>query len=365
MMSAAILERANGELRVERIPIPEPRAGEALVRVRACGVCHTDLHVIKGEVAFPMPAVLGHEISGTVAAVGPGVKGFLPGTPVVAPFIMPCGNCPLCLAGRDDLCEKFFAMNRLKGTLYDGTTRLRREDGSPVAMYSMAGLAEYSIVPVAGLFALPQELPLLESAVLGCAVFTAYGAIRHAAELRGGERVAVVACGGVGLNVIQIARAFGAAQIIAVDVNDAKLEIARQLGATDCVKVSADTTKDVFELTKGRGVDVAFEVLGRPETFTQALELLGDGGRMIAVGIAAGKTAAPVEITRLVRRGLRIIGSYGARTRADMPEILRLAAKGTFHLDTFVTKRYPLAEAEAAYQALSRGEIEGRAVVVP
>ncbi len=368
-MSAAILDRVNGSLHVEQIPIPEPRAGEVLVRVCACGVCHTDLHVIKGEVAFPMPAVLGHEISGTVAATGPGVQGFPAGTPVVAPFIMPCGDCALCQAGRDDLCEKFFGMNRLKGTLYDGTTRLRREDGSPVAMYSMAGLADYSVVPAAGLFALPAELPLVESAVLGCAVFTAYGAVRHAADLRGGERVAVVACGGVGLNVIQIARAFGAAQIIAVDVSDEKLEVARQLGATDTVNVSGatpeDTAKKVFDLTKGRGVEVAFEVLGRPETFAQALALLGDGGRMIAVGIAAGRTAAPVEITRLVRRGLRIIGSYGARTRADMPEILRLAAKGTFRLQTFVTRRYPLAEAEAAYRALSRGEITGRAVVTP
>jgi len=368
-MLAAILNQPSGTLRVERIPIPEPRAGEALVRVSACGVCHTDLHVIKGEVTFPMPAVLGHEISGTVAALGPGVKELLPGTPVVAPFIMPCGDCVHCQAGRDDLCEKFFGLNRLKGTLYDGTTRLRREDGSPVAMYSMAGLAEYSVVPVAGLFALPPDLPLIESAVLGCAVFTAYGAVRHAADLRGGESIAVVACGGVGLNVIQIARAFGSSQIIAVDVSDEKLEIARQLGATDTVNASGATTEDVtktvFELTKGRGVAVAFEVLGRRETFAQALDLLGDGGRMIAVGIAAGKTAAPVEITRLVRRGLRIIGSYGARTRADMPEILRLAALGTFRLETFVTRRYPLAEVNEAYQALSRGEISGRAVVVP
>src|SRR6185503_12206238 len=305
LMSAAILDRANGAMRVERIPIPEPRAGEALVRVRACGVCHTDLHVIKGEVAFPTPAVLGHEISGIVVELGPGTEGPREGTLVVAPFIMPCATCALCEAGRDDLCEKFFGMNRLKGTLYDGTTRLRREDGSSVAMYSMAGLAEYSVVPVAGLFALPPELPLVESAVLGCAVFTAYGAVRHAADLRGGERIAVVACGGVGLNVIQIARAFGAAQIIAVDVSDEKLEIARQLGATETINASGDTTKTVLELTKGRGVDVAFEVLGRPDTFAQALDLLGDGGRMIAVGIAAGLTTAPVGITRLVRRGLR------------------------------------------------------------
>ena len=369
LMKAAVLNEVAGPLRIERIPIPQPRSGEALVRVRACGVCHTDLHVIKGEVAFPLPAVLGHEISGTVAALGPGTAGPEPGTLVVAPFIMPCGTCALCTAGRDDLCEKFFGMNRLKGTLYDGTTRLRREDGSPVAMYSMAGLAEYAVVPVAGVFPLPPNLPAVESAVLGCAVFTAYGAVRHAAELRGGERVAVVACGGVGLNIVQIARAFGASQIVAIDVRDEKLEIARELGATHTVNAAgasaADVTKTVFEQTGGRGIDVAFEVLGRPETFAQAVDLLGDGGRMIAVGIAAGRTAAPVEITRLVRRGLRIIGSYGARTRADMPEILRLAERGTFRLETFVTRRYSLDESEAAYQALSRGEIAGRAVVLP
>jgi S-(hydroxymethyl)glutathione dehydrogenase/alcohol dehydrogenase len=369
MMQAAVLDRVSGPLRIERIPIPQPRAGEALVRVHACGVCHTDLHVIKGEVAFPTPAVLGHEISGAVASLGPGTAGPALGTLVVAPFIMPCGVCPLCEAGRDDLCEKFFGMNRLKGTLYDGTTRLQREDGTPVAMYSMAGLAEYAVVPVAGLFPVPPELPAVESAVLGCAVFTAYGAVKHAAEMRGGERVAVVACGGVGLNVIQIARAFGAAQIIAIDVRDEKLGIARELGATHTVNAAGaapgDVTKQVFAQTNGRGVDTAFEVLGRPETFAQAVDLLGDGGRMIAVGIAAGRATAPVEITRLVRRGLRIIGSYGARTRSDMPEILRLAASGTFRLETFVTRRYPLAGAEEAYQALNRGEIAGRAVVVP
>ncbi len=224
LMTAAILDAAPGTLHVEQIPIPEPRDGEVLVKVNACGVCHTDLHVIKAEVAFPTPAVLGHEISGTVVALGPGVAGPAPGTAVVSAFIMPCGRCRLCAIGRDDLCDNFFAMNRLKGTLYDGTSRLRRPDGSTLWMYSMAGLAEYAVVPATDIFPLPAGLPLLESSVLGCAVFTAYGAIRHGADLRGGERVAVVAVGGVGLNVVQIAHAFGASQIIAVDVRDDKLE---------------------------------------------------------------------------------------------------------------------------------------------
>ena len=335
------------------------------MRVRACGVCHTDLHVMKAEVAFPMPAVMGHEISGTVAALGPGVAGPPVGTRVVSAFIMPCGTCAACGAGRDDLCDNFFAMNRLKGTLYDGTSRLRRRDGSPLAMYSMAGLAEYSVVPATDVFELPDGLPLEESAVLGCAIFTAYGAVRHGADLRGGERIAVVAVGGVGINIIQIARAFGASQIIAVDVRDDKLDAARVLGATHVVNsTSVDAVARVRELTEGRGVDIAFEVLGLPQTFTQSVEMIRDGGRMVAVGIAPGKTAASVEITRLVRRELRIIGSYGARTRSDMPDIVRLAAAGIFRPEAMVTQRFALKDADAAYQALARGDIVGRAIVV-
>ncbi len=167
------------------------------------------------------------------------------------------------------------------------------------------------------------------------------------------------------MNIIQIARAFGASQIIAVDVRDDKLEAARRLGATDIVNATAtDATARVRELTDGRGVDVAFEVLGIPQTFVQAFDVIRDGGRMVAVGIAPGKTTAAVEITRLVRRELRIIGSYGARTRSDMPEIIRLAAQGIFRPETMVTQRFPLTEADAAYAALARGEIVGRAIVV-
>src|SRR5262245_51643078 len=359
-MKAAILDSAPGGLRVEEIPIPEPRAGEVLVKVSACGVCHTDLHVMKAEVAFPTPAVMGHEISGTVAALGPGVPGPTVGTKVASAFIMPCGFCPACGAGRDDLCDSFFAMNRLKGTLYDGTTRLRRQDGSPIAMYSMAGLAEYSVVPATDVFPLADSLPLEESSVLGCAIFTAYGAVRHAGDLRGGERIAVVAAGGVGINIIQIAKAFGASQIIAVDVKDDKLEAATRLGATDVVNsTKTDAVARVRELTAGRGVDVAFEVLGIPQTFTQAFEMIRDGGRMVAVGIAPGKTTAPVEITRLVRRELRIVGSYGARTRSDMPEIIRLPAKGIFRRGTMVMPGFFWDAADGAYRAVARGALVG------
>jgi succinate semialdehyde reductase (NADPH) len=364
LMDAAVLDAVGGGLHLERIPVPVPGPGEVLVRVAACGVCHTDLHVIKGEVAFPTPCVLGHEIAGSVARLGAGVQHLVEGGQVACAFIMPCGTCRFCAQGRDDLCETFFSLNRLKGTLYDGHTRLARQDGTPLWMYSMAGLAEYAVVPATDVFSLPAGIPLHEAAILGCAVFTAYGAVRHSADLRTGETVAIIAVGGVGMNLIQVARAFGASQIIAVDIQDEKLEMARRLGATSTVNGARDdAVAAVRGLTGGVGVDVSFEALGRAETFVQASEVLRDGGRMVAIGIAPGTTTAPLEITRLVRRSQRIIGSYGARTRTDMPQVLNLAARGVFRPEDVVTRRFSLAEVDQAYRLLAAGQIVGRGIV--
>jgi succinate semialdehyde reductase (NADPH) len=365
LMRAIVLPRVNAPLVLEEIPIPTPKAGEVLIRVAACGVCHTDLHVIKGEVAFPTPAVLGHEISGTVVALGSGTRGVREGSGVVSSFIMPCGICEFCAQGRDDLCEMFFALNRLKGQLYDGTSRLARTDGTPLAMYSMGGLAEFAVVPVTDVFPLPEGIPQDEACILGCAVMTAYGAVHHQAGLRAGESVAVVATGGVGSNIIQLARAFGASEIIAVDIRDDKLEAARQLGATHAINASTtDVLAAARDYTRGRGVDVAFEALGRPETIAQAFGAVRDGGRVVVVGIGAGAATVPIEITRLVRRGIRLMGSYGGRVRTDVPAILRMVERGMIDPGRTVSRRVQLVEAPAAYAALDRGEVIGRAIVL-
>jgi S-(hydroxymethyl)glutathione dehydrogenase/alcohol dehydrogenase len=367
-MRAAVLHGDEPRLEVLSIETPRPRADEALVKVTACGVCHTDLHVMRGEVAFPRPAVLGHEISGVVVELGEGTedsRGLRPGDPVLGAFIMPCGRCEACERGRDDLCENFFKMNRLEGTLYDGETRLAMPDGSPLPMYSMAGLAEYSVVPLSALTRLPDALDPVPAAVLGCAAFTAYGAVHRAAGLEAGQSVAVVAAGGVGNGVLQVARGMGADPIIAIDVADDKLAAAARLGATHTVNSrEVDAATAVRELTDGRGVDVAFEALGHPATFEQAVSLLADGGRMVAIGIAPVGSAAEIEITPLVRRGYTVTGSFGARTREDLPAVARLAAEGHFDLDGLVSRRFPLERADDAYRALDRGEITGRAVVV-
>jgi Zn-dependent alcohol dehydrogenase len=369
-MWAAILDDGSATVRIAEIAVPVPQSGEALVRVAACGLCHTDLHVIKGEVAFPRPAVLGHEISGTVVALGGdadagGADGAGPrvGDSVVAGFIMPCTRCDACRRGRDDLCAEFFGKNRLRGTLYDGRSRLAMPDGSFLAMYSMGGLAEYAVVPLSALAVLPDGVDLERSCILGCAGLTSYGAVYRAGHVERGEAIAVIGAGGVGSAVIQMARSAGAGAIVAVDIADDKLETALRLGATHTVNALAgDPVAAVRELSGG-GVDAAFEALGNPATFRQATAMLADGGRMVAIGIAAGAATADVEITPLVRRGHTITGSFGARTRADLPEVVRIASGGGFDVDALISRRFELAEAPEAYAALARGEIVGRAII--
>lgn len=364
-MKAAVFEGVGSPLLIEDIPAPKPRQGEVLIKVAACGVCHSDLHVIKGELPYPTPTVLGHEMSGTVVEAAPDVTNVKPGDRVVSTFILPCGKCPGCVRGRDDLCEDFFAVHRAKGVFYDGETRLHRGDGTPLAMYSMSGLAEYCVAPASAVFPLLPEVSLQEACILGCAVPTAYSAVRHQGDVRPGQTVAVVGAGGVGSNIIQMASAFGAAEVIAVDIREDKLAAARRLGATQGVDATAgDPAAQIRELTGGKGVDVAFEALGRPETVTNAFDAVREGGRVVIVGLAPTSVTAPIEITRLVRRSVSVLGSFGARMRSDVPEIVKLVARGEVGTEHLVTQRFTLDTAGEAYDALNRGEITGRAIVV-
>ncbi len=365
-MRAAVLRDYDKGLEVQEIRTPRPRAGEVLVKVSACGLCHSDLHVIGGAIAFPLPCVLGHEVAGEIVEVGEGNEhtGLEVGQRVAGAFLMPCGQCEACSKGRDDLCAPFFDLNRLKGQLYDGETRIFDLDGSPIAMYSMGGLAEYCVIPSTSVAVVPDSIDPVAGAILGCAAMTAFGAVRRGAGLRHGESVAVVATGGVGSNIIQIAKAFGAKQIIAIDVDDAKLEAARKLGATDVVNSMKENVREaVFAKTNNRGVDVAFEALGRPQTWNSALDALSDGGRMVPIGLGAGVQTAEVEINRTVRRSQSILGSYGARTRQDLPEVVRLAANGAIHYEEIVTRRFSLDDVAKGYDLLRKGEVQGRGVV--
>lgn len=364
VMTAAVLRTSDEPtFSIERIPVPTPRAGEALLRVEACGVCHSDLHVARGEIAFPRPAVLGHELSGTVVELGDATSGFNIGDQVVGGFIMPCTHCAKCKAGRDDLCEVFFTDNRIKGALLDGESRLADGDGNRLNMYSAAGFAEYAVIPVSALAKVSPGADLAHSAVLGCAGMTAFSAVTRGAGDLNGATVCVIAVGGVGLSITQIASALGAEKIIAVDVNDQKLDLARRLGATDTVNAREQDVIETVKELSGGGVQVAFEALGGSLTLGQAVRVLGEGGRVVAVGLASGDEEVSVPITNFVRRGHELVGSYGARTREDLPAVTELAASGGFSLENLVTDEYTLDEINTAYTDLAAGRILGRAII--
>ena len=364
-MKAAVLEGVGKDFVVENLVDPRPRSGEVLVKVASCGVCHSDLHVVHGGVTFPTPCVLGHEISGVVEEVGPGVTGINVGQQVVGTFIMPCGMCRHCRHGHEELCETFFAHNRLAGHLYDGTSRLQRPGGEVIAQYSMGGLAERCVIPVRGVHALPEGVDLVDAAILGCSGFTAIGAVRTTGNLQMGETVAVIGCGGVGSSIIQMAAAFGASLIIAIDVSDEKLAAATQLGAHATVNSrNVDPIDAVRQLTGGRGVAVVFEALGRPETIESAVMMLDDMGRLVMVGLAARDLTARIPILHTVRRKIQILGSYGARAGSDMESLLSLTQRGIYDPSRVVTNRYRLDQVNDAYADLDAGRIVGRGVVV-
>lgn len=364
-MKAAVVRHPAGPFQIEELRRPVPGPGEVLVRIAACGVCHTDLHVRDGAVKFPFPAVFGHEVSGTVEEVGAGVDDVGPGDSVVGAFIMPCGQCAMCTSGREELCEPFFAHNRLNGTLYDGRTRLFDAAGDPISMYSMGGLAEYAVMPALATAPVPEGAPLEDCAILGCAFLTAYGALVHVGDIRAGTSVAVIGAGGVGLSAVALARALGAGEVIAVDVTKDRLDTALELGASSVVNASDENpVSAVRTLTGGAGADVVLEAIGNPNTFRQATEMVADGGRCVMVGIAPTGQTAEIEITRLVRRKIQVAGSFGGRPRHDLAHLGRLVADGLLDPGALISRRFDLEEADTAYQLLADGAIVGRSIIV-
>lgn len=353
-MKAAVLREVNKPLVIEEVSLDEPGPGQALVKTAATGICHSDLHFIEGLWPFPLPAILGHEASGIVERVGPGVTYVEPGDHVVLLFVPGCGSCRFCATGRPNLCSSG----------YIRSPTLRIGDQAVIPFASMSSFAEYMVVPEGGMAKIRKDVPLDRAALVGCGVMTGVGAAINTAKVEPGSTCAVLGTGGVGLNVIQGCLLAGAERIIAIDIHPNKLEMARRFGATHVIDASKeDPVAQVRELTDG-GADYAFEVIGLPEAISQAFDIVRRGGEAIIVGMAPSGSTASVSATAFLQEKVLRGCSYGsARPRYDMPRLLDLYMAGKLKLDELVSRTYPLEGINDAFAAMKKGEV-ARSVIV-
>jgi S-(hydroxymethyl)glutathione dehydrogenase/alcohol dehydrogenase len=348
------------------VDLAGPGPGEVRVRIAAAGVCHSDLHVRHGEWDVPTPLVMGHEGSGVVIAVADDVSAVAVGDHVILSWVPACGDCRPCRAGRPAQCAVVASVVAPKGVLLDGTSRLSR-NGQTVHHYlGVSSFAEEAVVPASGAVPIRRDAPLDLAALIGCAVATGIGSVRNTAAVPEGATVAVIGCGGVGLSCIAGAALAGAAQIVAVDILPAKLEIARRFGATEVLDASSGDPVITLRELQPDGVDFAFDAIGKTQTTEQAIAMLGLGGAAVVVGLPPSGARASFEPLALAEADQRILGSnYGSvDPRRDFPWILDLYMEGRLPLDDLVTARRPLDDAEDALKRLATGEVL-RTLLVP
>jgi NDMA-dependent alcohol dehydrogenase len=357
---AAVLYEFNKPLVVEEVELDPPREGEILVRMAASGVCHSDLHVLQNIHPTALPVILGHEGAGIVEQVGPGVTHVAPGDHVLLTWLPYCGRCRQCARGFPNRCDNVAWYD---STMEDRTCRFHR-GAQRIHHYNTSSFAERSVVPARTAIPVDRSLPLTELALMGCAVMTGVGAALNTAGVRPGDAVAVVGCGGVGLNVVQGCRIGGASTVVAIDVVPAKLELARELGATHAIDPSqTDAAEAVRDLTGG-GVDYAFEAIGRPGTIELALSLTGRGGQAILVGMAPPDARIPLDALTLTleERGVRGCW-YGSTLPArDFPLLIDLYRSGKLRLDPMITT-CALDDVNDAFERMQAGET-ARSVIV-
>ncbi|MGH9055842.1 MAG: S-(hydroxymethyl)mycothiol dehydrogenase [Acidimicrobiales bacterium] len=354
-----VVSMSKGQpVRLERILVPDPGAGEVVVDVRACGVCHTDLHYRDGAIGDDFPYLLGHEAAGTVDAVGPGVTSVAPGDYVVLAWRAPCGQCRSCRRGRPwYCCDSANAAQPM--TLADGTAL--------APALGIGAFAEKTLV-AAGQAVLVDPAARPEAAgLVGCGVMAGFGAAVHTGAVGRGDTVAVFGCGGVGDAAIAGARLAGARTVIAVDIDARKLEWARRFGATHTVDSSQrDPVDAVRELTGGFGADVVIEAVGRPETYRQAFFARDHAGTLVQVGVPDPAMTIELPMIELFGRGGALKSSwYGdCLPSRDFPMLVDLYLDGRLDLDGFVSETIPLAGVEEAFERMQRGEVLRSVVIV-
>ncbi|GAA2033425.1 Zn-dependent alcohol dehydrogenase [Yaniella flava] len=356
-MKAVVFQEPNTPTQFGNVEVEGPKAGEVRVKIAAAGVCHSDLHVMRGEWDVTAPLVMGHEGAGVVTELGDGVTSLAVGDHVVLSWVPPCGECRYCMAGHEARCQKVATLVAPKGVLFDGTSRLSRGDETLHHYLGVSSFAEEAIVPASGAIKVRDDAPLDILAVVGCAVATGVGAVTNTAGVEPGSTVAVIGCGGVGLNIIQGAKLAGAERIVAIDLLPEKTDVAGQFGATDRINASeGDSVEQLFALIPD-GVDYAFDAIGRTETTEQSVQMLALGGASVIVGLPPTGAKASFEPLVLAESDQRILGSnYGSvRPSIDIPAIVDRYMDGQIKLEPLISSRRPLSEAQQALDDLQSG----------
>jgi NDMA-dependent alcohol dehydrogenase len=361
---AVICREVNKPVVVEEVTVESPRRDEVMIKMKACGVCHSDLSATNGTIPMPPPLVLGHEAAGVIEEVGEGVTDFKPGDPVVVSWIAMCGKCRYCASGKPALCD---VAARTAFTLQDGTRRLKDAKGGELNHFAgVAVMADYATLHRDNVIVIDPEVPAASAALVGCAVMTGVGAALNTAQVQPGSEVVVIGAGGIGLNVIQGAALAGAEKVIAVDMEDKKLEFAQSFGATHTVNPSrdGDAVAKVMELT-GDGADYAFECIGLAATITQSYNAIRKGGTAVVVGVSKPTDTVTLGAFMMPFMEKTLTGSmYGsARPRIDFPRILQLYKSGRLKLDELVTETYSIDDAPRAFADLQKGA-NARGVIV-
>lgn len=361
---AVIMRALNQPVVVEEITVESPRRGEIMIKLGACGVCHSDLSVTNATIPLPPPIVLGHEGAGTVVELGEGVADLALGDHVITSFSYACGKCRYCVSGRPVLCLE---RDRANSTLPDGTTRVTDRGGAPLnSMCGCGVMAEYATVSVNSAVKIDPEVALDRAALVGCGVTTGVGAALNAAKVRPGSTVVVFGAGGVGLNVIQGCAIAGANMIVAIDTLENKLEMARRFGATDTIltKPGEDLTKAIKKLTDG-GPDYAFECIGSGEITSLAYRVIRRGGLAVMVGMPKPSDNVTLRGLTLPLEEKTLTGTYygSCVPQIDFPRFLALYKSKRLKLDELITHRYAIDEAPQAFADLAAG-INARGVIV-